>query len=82
MKSFIFITIEGTTFQPESDNIEPDIENSQVIGFATGSNEEDAFQQLINENKYLIDTHFNDITCLELKELEYFEKSKKFFICD
>ena len=34
MKSYIFITTEGFTYQPGSESPEPDVENCQVIGFA------------------------------------------------
>ena len=47
MKSYIFITNEGFTFQPNSEDYEPDIENSQVIGFAKGNNQNDAFNNLL-----------------------------------
>ncbi len=43
MNTYIFTTVEGFTYQPGSETIEPDIENCQVIGFAQGRDEEDAF---------------------------------------
>jgi len=65
-KNFIFLTIEGTTFQPGSDYINPDIENLQVIGFSAGMNAEDAFERLIRDKAYLLDTSFEEIFSLEL----------------
>jgi hypothetical protein len=50
MNSYIFITTEGYTYQPGSESIEPDIENCQVIGFAHGVDEQNAFKNLIAEN--------------------------------
>lgn len=73
MKSYIFITSEGYTFQPESTSIEPDIENCQVIGFAKGENPKQAFQNMIQENKNLLETTFDELICYELKD--YDEKS-------
>lgn len=66
MKSFIFITSEGSTFQPGSEALEPDIENCQVLGFADGTSPEDAFKNLIEENGSLLQTSFNETTCIEL----------------
>ncbi len=82
MKSYIFITNEGFTFQPNSEDHEPDIENSQVIGFAKGNNQKDAFYNLLQENQYLIDTKFNKIFCLELKHLNIFKKASCFYLKD
>ena len=65
-KNFIFLTIEGFTFQPDSTSIEPDIENLQVIGFSDGMNAEDAFERLLQQNEYLLDTSFDEIFSLEL----------------
>jgi len=46
MKSYIFITEEGTSYQPNSISPEPDIDNCQVIAFAKGKNEDEAFINL------------------------------------
>ncbi|OGF63677.1 MAG: hypothetical protein A2Y62_02185 [Candidatus Fischerbacteria bacterium RBG_13_37_8] len=40
--------------------MEPDIENCQVVGFASGVNEEEAFERLIEKNEYIIETRFNE----------------------
>lgn len=58
MKGYIFITEEGTTYQPNSKSPEPDIENCQVVGFAVGNSPEEAFNNLIQENNYLLDNKF------------------------
>lgn len=73
MKSFIFITNEGFTFQPGSDSSGPDIDNCQVIGFSKGVNMEDAFRNLVNENRYLLETSFDEVIGYELKDTK--EKS-------
>ena len=78
MNSYIFITTEGYTFQPESESPEPDIENCQVIGFAQGEDEQQAFKNLINENSALFDTTFDELICFELKNLDYYRHSAYF----
>ena len=82
MKSYIFITTEGYTFQPGSESIEPDVENCQVIGFAKGKDPKQAFQNLIQENQYLLDTSFDELILLELKNLDYFEHRGYFHLDD
>jgi len=66
--NFIFLTTEGFTFQPDSTNIEPDIENLQVIGFSDGVNAEDAIEKLLENNQYLKQTSFNEIFSMELAD--------------
>ncbi|MFQ5891161.1 MAG: hypothetical protein ACE5HW_00015 [Candidatus Methanofastidiosia archaeon] len=80
MKNYIFITDEGCTYQPNSNSPEPDIENCQVIGFAIGNNKNEAFDNLIKENEYLLDTNFNEIICIELKNEDYYSESKYFYL--
>ncbi|MDT8302174.1 MAG: hypothetical protein RQ760_11870 [Sedimentisphaerales bacterium] len=75
MKSYIFITAEGYTFQPESESIEPDIENCQVIGFAKGEYPKQAFENLIQENSNLLETAFDELICYELKDEDGSEKT-------
>lgn len=75
MKSYIFITAEGYTFQPESTSIEPDIENCQVVGFAKGKDPQQAFQNLIQENSNLLETTFDELICYELKDIDHTKKS-------
>jgi len=82
MNSYIFITTEGYTFQPESDSIDPDIENCQLIGFAKGKNPRDAFDNLIQENDYLLETTFDELICLELKHPDYFKHRTYFHLTD
>lgn len=80
MKSFIFITTEGFTYQPNSESPEPDIENCQVIGFAEGKDLEDAFGNLISENEYLLETNFDEIIGYELRHKNYHKCSKTFYL--
>ena len=67
MKKFIFITSEGFTFQPGSEDYEPDIENMQVIGFGEGDTVDNAVDNMIKENPYLKDTKFNKVIGIEVK---------------
>ncbi|HEX9912856.1 MAG TPA: hypothetical protein VGB01_06390 [candidate division Zixibacteria bacterium] len=78
MKAYIFITQEGVTYQPDSALDELDIDNCQVIGFAKGNDENEAFQNLIRENEYLLDTNFDEVICFELENEDYYSKSKYF----
>lgn len=74
MKSFVFITTEGFTYQPNTQGGEPDIENCQVVGYGDGENPHEAFKHLILTNNYLTATTFDEIICLELanEERTYF----------
>ena len=81
MKSYIFITAEGYTFQPESTSIEPDIENCQVVGFSKGMDEDQAFDNMIKENRYLLETSFDEVICLELKD-DYWKHKTYFHLED
>jgi len=65
-KSYIFLTFEGNTFQSDSESIEPDIENMQVIGISKGNNSQMAFENLVKENSYLLETSFDEICSYEL----------------
>ena len=53
MSSYIFLTNEGYTYQPNSNSIEPDCENAQLIGISNGENQQEAFENLIKEREYL-----------------------------
>jgi hypothetical protein len=66
VNSYIFITNEGFTYQPNSESIEPDIENCQVIGFSYGKNPQKAFRKLVEDSEYLKKTNFDEIFCLQL----------------
>ena len=82
MKSFIFITCEGYTFQPDSECAEPDIENCQVVGFAKGTDAQEAFRNLVCENDYLLQTSFDELICFELKQSDHFKHREYFRLED
>ena len=66
MNKYIFITDEGYTYQPNSNSLEPDCENAQVLGIVAGENETDALKNLLEQNEYLKDSSFNEIYCYKL----------------
>ncbi len=82
MGAYIFITSEGYTYQPGSEAVEPDIENCQVLGFAEGIDADEAFKTLIEENTYLLETSFNEVVGLELKDDDYRERKRYFYLRD
>jgi len=82
VRSYIFITQEGFTYQPDRISPDPDIENCQVVGFAKGNNEKEAFKNLIKENQCLLDSNFDEVMCVELKNEDYYDKSKYFHLND
>ena len=73
MRYFIFLTQEGLTKTPEN----KDIENLQVIGTANGKNEKQAFDNLVKENNFLLDTGYNEVVGLELKDEKFYYFSLK-----
>ncbi|HAN09704.1 MAG TPA: hypothetical protein DCP90_03725 [Clostridiales bacterium] len=68
MTNYIFLTSEGSTFQPNSESIEPDIENLQVVGIANGIDSREAFMNLKNEKECLSKTSFDEIFCYKLAD--------------
>lgn len=78
MKPYIFITTEGLTFQPNSESPEPDIENCQVIAFSYGNDVRDAFENMLKDNRYLLETNFDEVIGMELKN----EEKTYFYIND
>ncbi len=70
MKLFIFYTAEGFT----EDNKHRPVENCQILGWSKGETPQEAFSNLLKENKSLREMDFNEITCQELvsEEVYYF----------
>jgi len=77
MKSYIFLTSEGYTYQPDSKSSEPDSDNLQVIGVSEGSTSKMAFENLIKNNGYLLETKFEEIFCYKLSP--DFKESMSYF---
>jgi hypothetical protein len=82
MKSYIFITTEGYTFQPGSVSSEPDIENCQVIGFAQGMDAQNAFENLVRENAYLLETSLDELICFQFRYEDYWAHRSYFHLSD
>ena len=45
MARYIFLTMEGYTYLPDSEAMEPYVENCQMLGFAEGENAKEAFNR-------------------------------------
>ena len=73
MRHFIFLTQEGSTKTPKN----VDIENLQVLGIASGSNEKEAFENFVKESIYLNHTGYKEVTAMELVSEE---KTRNFLI--
>jgi len=80
LNRILIITTEGNTYQPGSEAAEPDIENCQVLGFAKGDDADAAFCVLLQENAYLLETSFDEVVCLELKDEDYGDRKTYFSI--
>ena len=73
IKSHIFLTNQGFTYEPQTrENQEAkEIFNLQVIGFAKGNTAQEAFEALQIECDYLNFTGFNSFFSYPLNELDY-----------
>lgn len=78
MNKYIFLTTEGYTYQPNSESIEPDCDNAQLIGIAEGINQEDAFKNLLDKYDYLKESNFEEIYCYKLND--NYENTRKDFV--
>lgn len=77
MKSYIFLTAEGHTFQPDSESDMPDVENLQIIGITKGKSQKEAFRNLIKDNEWVRETNFCEVFCYQLDN--DFERSIRHF---
>ena len=66
MNSYIFLTDEGYTFQPDTGDEPMEIENLQVIGTAQGEDANSAYRNLLAENAHLDPAAFQRIFCYQL----------------
>ena len=79
MNKYIFLTTEGYTYQPNSESIEPDCDNAQLIGIAQGENQEEAFKDLLDKYYYLKTSNFEEVYCYQLND-DYKNTRKNFII--
>jgi len=78
MRAYIFVTAEGYTYQPGSEECEPDVENLQVLGWRRGETAEAAFAAMLQERGWLRETGFTECFAVELKEADSFERGQHF----
>lgn len=55
-----FLTTEGFTYQPNSESIESDYDNAQLIGIFQGENQKKAFKNLLEKYDYLKTSNFEE----------------------
>ncbi|MHA1185487.1 MAG: hypothetical protein ACTSXA_06440 [Candidatus Heimdallarchaeota archaeon] len=70
---YIFFTSEGETFTPFFDETKEggnDSNNCQMLGYGKGNTSKEAFEDFMKNCYYLLETTFNDIVAIELKDLE------------
>ena len=79
MNNYIFLTDEGYTFQPETEQEPVEIENLQVLGTAQGTDANTAYRNLLAEHPELKPSEFTRIFCYQLeKEVEGNGKGYRF----
>lgn len=80
-QDYIFLTDEGSTYQPGSQSSEPDIENCQLLGIARGQGPKEAFARLVAENTFLLTTSFDRVYCYPLAA-EYLIRRSEFSLTE
>jgi hypothetical protein len=68
MNSYIFLTDEGYTFQPETEDEPVVIDSLQTIGTARGADAMDAYRNLLAANPHLQERKFEKIFCYQVDE--------------
>ncbi len=68
MNSYIFLTDEGYTFQPETEDEPVVIDSLETIGTAQGTDAMDAYRNLLAENPQLQERKFEKIFCYQVDE--------------
>jgi hypothetical protein len=63
---FIFLTPDGMTYS-SCEGIYPDVDNLQVLGWAEGLTKEDAFEEFLRVNRWVLDTNFKEVICVEAR---------------
>ncbi len=76
---FMFLTPDGITYS-SCESIHPDVDNFQVLGWAEGFTEEEAFGEFINTNSWIFNMNFKHIICIEVKSRIH--EGKTFLIDD
>jgi hypothetical protein len=68
MNTYIFLTDEGYTFQPDTEAEPVVIDSLQTIGTARGTDAMDAYRNLLAENPLLAERKFEKIFCYQVDE--------------
>ncbi len=68
MNSYIFLTDEGYTFQPDTEAEPVVIDSLQTIGTAHGPDAMTAYRNLLAENPQLAEKKFEKIFCYQVGE--------------
>ena len=68
MNTYIFLTGDEYTFQPETEREPVTIENLEMIGTAKGSDAMTAYRNLLNDNPRLQEKSFEKIFCYQVDE--------------
>lgn len=63
---FLFLTSDGVTYS-SCEELYPDVDNLQVLGWAEGSTMEEAFERFLKANRWILDTNFKNVICVETK---------------
>lgn len=80
MNRYIVLTTEGYTYQPNSESIEPDCDNAQLIGIVEGENQKEAFKNLLEKYDYLKTSNFEEVYCYQLND--NYEDTRESFIIE
>ncbi len=64
-KLFMFFTPEGRTYSSE-DEIFPDVDDLQILGYGEGSDVNEAFEDFLSKNKWVLNTNFNQVNVVEI----------------
>lgn len=81
MNKYIFLSNEGSTYQPIKNTDADIVENIQVIGFSDGINPDEAFSNLIAINPFIRSTSFNHVYCYKL-DSNFEENRVDYFLKD
>ena len=63
---YMFVTMEGSTYEPGSESMEPDVANLQVIGLGEGVTPEEALQRMLEDKEWIKQTAFSEVLCYQL----------------
>lgn len=64
-RSFVFISRDGHTQAPNTEDINV-LENCQVLGFGEGCDCKAALVRMLDENRWLLQSSFDDVIAYEL----------------